>query len=141
MPVKHATPQVSAARLSLMAWKHVAAVRLYMWVFGWPRLYRKIPAWASRRPQVGPELFDICKAVHAAGPFFPGGGNCLIQAVAGYILLRRMGHGVELKIGVDTHHAKGFRAHAWVEHESWVVIGGGTRDHIPLSPIRFPDHS
>jgi hypothetical protein len=50
--------------------------------------------------------------------------TCLPRALATRILLGRHGHAAELRIGVDKDHNGGFEAHAWVEAEGKVVIGG-----------------
>jgi hypothetical protein len=50
--------------------------------------------------------------------------TCLAQAVAGEMLLVRHGHAAELRIGAARAGDTGLEAHAWVESEGRVVLGG-----------------
>ena len=47
-----------------------------------------------------------------ATAFYPGRSKCLEQALAGFILLRRRGVAVQLRLGVQPYP---FYAHAWLE--------------------------
>lgn len=47
-------------------------------------------------------------------------GNCLSQSMTLCRLLRRQGHGAQLRIGAR-RGAGGLEAHAWVEHEGCVL--------------------
>jgi hypothetical protein len=62
--------------------------------------------------------------VAAAARFVPR-STCLIQAVAAHRLLRRGGSPAVLCLGVLRDPGAGFHAHAWVESEGQVLIGGG----------------
>jgi hypothetical protein len=55
---------------------------------------------------------EACRRVALAGVFFPGRARCLEQSLALYVLLRRRGIPVELRLGVQPYP---FNAHAWVE--------------------------
>jgi hypothetical protein len=50
--------------------------------------------------------------------------TCLVQAFTAQILLGRNGHAGEVHIGVALDDKQGFRAHAWVESEGKVLVGG-----------------
>lgn len=52
------------------------------------------------------------RSVAIAAAFFPGRAICLEQSVALYVLLRRRGVAVSLRIGVQPYP---FQAHAWIE--------------------------
>jgi hypothetical protein len=52
------------------------------------------------------------------------GTTCLPRALATQVLLGRHGHGAKLHIGVNRDSQGRFQAHAWVETEGRVVIGG-----------------
>lgn len=58
------------------------------------------------------EASSIVEAVATAAAFFPGRAICLEQSLTLYILLRRCGVPVELRLGVQPYP---FNAHAWVE--------------------------
>jgi transglutaminase superfamily protein len=70
-----------------------------------------------------PSAASIAWAVAAAGVCIPGGGNCLVRALAVEAMLARFGHPSELKIGVARTESGKFEAHAWVESEGRVLIG------------------
>ena len=101
----------------------VAAVRIALWTlpFRWVRLV------VGERRAVSPGLTAIpvkrlTWAVQAAARRIPG-ASCLTQAFALQYLMGRAGHGAEVHIGVAKDAARGFEAHAWVEHGGAVVLG------------------
>jgi hypothetical protein len=47
-----------------------------------------------------------------ATAFYPGRSKCLEQAMAGFVLLRRRGAAVQIRLGVQPYP---FCAHAWLE--------------------------
>src|SRR5690606_14437510 len=53
--------------------------------------------------------------------------TCLTQALAAQLLLARYRHESRLCIGVARDGERGFEAHAWIEAEGRVVVGGGRR--------------
>ena len=67
----------------------------------------------------------IAWALGALARRLPGRNTCLVQALAAHAMLRRRGYASELRIGVaGKDPAGGIQAHAWVECEGRVVIGG-----------------
>ncbi len=50
--------------------------------------------------------------------------TCLTQSLATKVLLSRQGHQASVRIGVARSEAGQFQAHAWVESNGRVVIGG-----------------
>jgi hypothetical protein len=72
-------------------------------------------------------------AVEAVGRHWPAIGTCLTQALAAHVLMGRMGHKSDLRIGV-TRSAEGtFVAHAWLEDHGTVIIGGAC--HTAYTPM------
>lgn len=63
-------------------------------------------------------------AVEAVGNRLFPSSPCLTQALVIQRLLRRHGRHSELRIGVRKDERGKFGAHAWVESEGRVVIGG-----------------
>jgi len=59
----------------------------------------------------------------AGGHLFPA-RPCLPQALAARFLLARLGVPTDLRIGVQRPETENLRAHAWVEYEGEVLIGG-----------------
>ena len=62
-------------------------------------------------------------AVKTASSYAPL-ANCLPQALVTCVMLARRGHLAKLRIGVTRSTGGLFQAHAWVESEGRVVIGG-----------------
>ena len=76
-------------------------------------------------------------AAHAVGRRFLPERPCLTQAlVLKYLLLRRGDETAELHIGVTRTEAEGLQAHAWVERDGRVLIGGA---NSPETYARFAD--
>jgi Transglutaminase-like superfamily len=67
----------------------------------------------------------IAWTVFAASRYVLGDRPCLTQALAAQMLLKRRGYPANLRIGVNRTAGKQLEAHAWVESEDRVVIGGG----------------
>lgn len=75
------------------------------------RLARKL----SKRVSVEPYAHCIdatLQQILKATAFYPGRSLCLEQAIVGFVLLRRGGLAVDLRLGVQPYP---FSAHAWVE--------------------------
>jgi hypothetical protein len=71
---------------------------------------------------------DLAKAVGRAATFGFGRSTCLVRAVALTRMLERNGiHGSRIRIGVRMD-AKGFAAHAWVEHRGRTLADH--EDHV-----------
>ena len=114
--------------LLLRAGLVVSAVRLGLWLRPWGDVCRLL-ARALPGPAGSPRLpaERVAWAVAVAGRCVPGGGNCLVQALAGQALLRSTGHDAQVRIGVARPGADRLEAHAWVESGAAVVLGGGSR--------------
>ena len=65
----------------------------------------------------------IAWAIDAASRFVPN-ATCLTQAVAGQLLLRHYGYASKLCLGVARPSKGEFYAHAWIEREGRILIGG-----------------
>lgn len=76
----------------------------------------------------------IAWSVRVASRGVPG-ATCLTQALATQALLALAGRSSRLRIGVGRDEDGTFRAHAWVEVDDRVVIGGGRLDRF----ARLPD--
>ena len=76
-------------------------------------------------------------AVKIAAQYGPGAKSCLTQALTTQVLLARRGYPTLLHIGVARGEQGRFQAHAWVESEGKVVIGGtGLENFIPLAVFK-----
>lgn len=78
----------------------------------------------------------LLRCAARAGQFSPVPGTCLVSALVVEALLNRHGYPVTLRVGAQ-RHGGAFAAHAWLEFEGSVVVGG------PLAVIQqytpFPE--
>lgn len=94
--------------------------------------FRKIYRWMERagrsegrhinHQKLSAEL--ICSVVNRSGRYFLGADSCFPQALVGEMLLERYGYPSTLRIGVIKSQSGELKAHAWVEKDGNVVIGG-----------------
>lgn len=66
-------------------------------------------------------------AVRAVSRLIPGGQHCLSQALTVHTFLARRGYPSKICFGVQREQGMAFTAHAWVECDGVVLIGG---DHV-----------
>jgi hypothetical protein len=126
-------------RLLLTAAGLLAAVRLGLWVFPFRSVHRSIRSfriasrYAAGRVVLPPER--IAWAVEVAARRVPR-ATCLVRALAAQALLARHGHASQLRLGVARGAGRAFEAHAWLEGNGQVLIGGGTeRRYVPLPAL------
>jgi hypothetical protein len=119
------SPRHQAAFLQalLLLW----AIRLAMWILPY-RILRRSIAWASKRgarvsASPAQELKCVAWAVRRAGAFVPQ-ATCLVQSLAGQLLLERRGFRCRLSIGVAKDESGAFSAHAWLHCGDQIVLGG-----------------
>jgi hypothetical protein len=111
----------------LRALATVITVRAALWLLPSPTIVRSVSRLAAgpepRRARDVP-LDRLVWAIQAAARRVPG-ASCLTQAIAGLLLLRRHGYAARFCVGVARGAAGDVRAHAWLERDGKVVIGGG----------------
>ena len=98
------------------------------------------PAGSGSGPSAGSSQFDRDLAVwsvEAAGRRLLSRNPCLPKALAVLTLFRRAGIDAELRLGVAREGEDPMRAHAWVESEGKVVIGGDVplEEYTPLPAL------
>ena len=83
-------------------------------VLGFARTMRVARILAGRsQHEVSQDVINrTLKNVIVATALYPGRSKCLEQAVASYVLLRRRGADVQIRLGVQPYP---FFAHAWLE--------------------------
>lgn len=83
-------------------------------VLGFARTLRLARRFAGEpAPTADPQLIrGTLHNIIVATALYPGRAKCLEQAIAGYILLRRRGVPVQVRLGVQPYP---FYAHAWLE--------------------------
>jgi hypothetical protein len=79
-------------------------------------------------------------AIETASRHVPAIGTCLTQALALQVLLARTGCRSCLRIGVTKNADRTFIAHACLEKDGLVLIGGaGHRDYTPMPALDGPE--
>lgn len=119
-------------RLFHHAWAAVMWVRLRLWLLPFPVIRKQIerepvPRFAPRQPWT-PE--QIAQAVRRAGRYVPW-ASCVVLALAAREMCAAAGHATRLHVGVRP--GQPFAAHAWLECEGRVLLGGeDAGDYAPL---------
>jgi uncharacterized lipoprotein YddW (UPF0748 family) len=102
-------------------------IRLGLWLFPYQTLRHllvsmtKITTELQEADQVA--MNRVAWAVVVVSPCVPS-TTCLTQALATQVLLARLGHHTHLRIGVAKGEDRQLKAHAWVESQGRVIIGG-----------------
>lgn len=109
-------------RLLLRALPLVALVRLALTLLPYRAARRGLLRLQRTRVEDGVEVNELAWAVAAAARAVPA-ASCLTQALALETLLARRGLPAQVRVGV-ARGGERIRAHAWVESEGRVVLGG-----------------
>jgi transglutaminase superfamily protein len=123
-------------RLILAAAGILAAIRIGLWALPFRWVQGAIRAPGNRRPRDGgPPVERIVWAVGAADRLVPR-TTCLVRALAAQALLARRGHASQLRLGVAGGSGRAFEAHAWLERDGRVLIGGPVEArYVPLPTL------
>jgi Transglutaminase-like superfamily len=78
---------------------------------------------------------QIVWCVEVSTQLSPGGAKCLARALTVETLMKQNGYAPILKIGVIKNNIEEFKAHAWIEHQDKVVIGGDLPNLNKYSPF------
>lgn len=100
----------------ITAFAALAATDLALRVIGFARSVASVRRLSARKGSLQVSTDMLERAAHnvtLAAAFYPGRALCLEQSLVLYLLLRRRGAAVELRLGVQPYP---FNAHAWVEH-------------------------
>ena len=97
---------------------------------------------SMRREKSDPNAVEIVSmkrilwAINRAGGSILRDRACLTQALAGQVLLNRCGISTRVKIGVLKDREGHFQAHAWLENDGQVLLGGKVADlkHYTVLP-------
>lgn len=131
----------SERALLLRSLTAVVAMRAGLWTIPFARARRLADAMSypmrASSSGVRPSPEKIAWAVATASRAVPGGGNCLVRALATGIVLKRYLYPSELKFGVAKPADGHFAAHAWLESGGIVVMGDFELDRY--MPLGGPD--
>jgi hypothetical protein len=90
---------------------------------------------ATRRDDA--QAARIVAAVKLSGRSLPGFGTCLTQTLVANLLLGRVGVSSEVRIGVAKEGSNRLIAHAWLESEGRILIGG-LSSTLARYPLQLP---
>lgn len=130
-------------RLLIRAVLLVGAIRLGLWLLPFQRLQRLLaqvrqaPTGFLKAARSSPDR--VVWAVRVASRSMPGARTCLTEALSVQVLLVRQGQRAHLRLGVARGAAGRLRAHAWVESDGRVVIGGSESGPAPYTPLPVLD--
>jgi hypothetical protein len=127
-------------RLLFQALLALLVARLALWISTLKKIqsFKLLKVSGTLRGSIPPE--KIVWAIGALGRRLPGLRNCLVQALAGQMLLARYGQASQLRIGVARFADGQFKAHAWVEVAGRILIGGGGVSQFTVFPSLEPHH-
>jgi hypothetical protein len=115
----------------------VGIVRIGLWVASLRLLRRMLSRSAHRASQLEAPAERLAWAVTVGGRLFPK-TSCLVQSLVLQHLLTRAGHEATVRIGVSKE--SDFEAHAWVECDKQVFLGGAAPERytpiLALEPDR-----
>jgi Transglutaminase-like superfamily len=83
---------------------------------------------------------QVVRAAVSAGIHSPVGTTCLATAIVAQAMLQRHGHESRLRLGVRRSDTGAFAAHAWLEREGNVVVGGGPAEIASYTPLPEMEH-
>jgi hypothetical protein len=113
--------------LLLLAGPVVLVVRIVLWILPSPSILRIVRRFSDVRAREThsrrPPAERVAWAVEAVSRRIPQ-ATCLTQALSAQLLLRRFGYDSRLCLGVARTARGEFRAHAWLERDGAVLIGG-----------------
>ncbi len=110
----------------------VSVTRLGLWLLPTGTL-RRIAVRTGKKARGAPQLMRLVWAVKVVSRYVPV-ASCLTQALALQWLLMRSGYASRVHLGVRKDSERKFEAHAWVECEGRVVIGGAeAHEYVPLT--------
>ena len=88
-----------------------------------------------RYQKTHPNKSDIAWAIETTGQKLFKDDTCLVIALAGQSLLKLYGIPAKLQLGCLKGDKKTIFAHAWVESDGEVIIGGTERDISKYTPL------
>jgi hypothetical protein len=94
---------------------------------------RQLGSASPKRLRAGLSSDQIAWAISAASRRVPR-ATCLTQALAAQLLLAYYGHQSRLHLGVARGEQGEFQAHAWLEVDGRIVIGGRQVDRFSRLP-------
>jgi hypothetical protein len=114
--------------LFAQAWVGLTATRLALRWVSIPSLARRVwRAFSAAEPLPEEKRLPLARVLRCAGAaarFMPLPTTCLATAIVVQSLLHRHGYAAQLRIGVRDPVKGRFAAHAWLEYQGAVIVGG-----------------
>jgi hypothetical protein len=107
----------------------VVTIRVALWAIPFTVLRSKLKPYLKVQgvpPPFEPEIKALARGVRSVSRRVPG-ATCLTQALSLQVLLARAGFESVLRIGVQKTGEGTFKAHAWLEKDGRILIGGRER--------------
>jgi hypothetical protein len=116
----------------------LASIKLGLWLLPFQTLIQKISQIKIAKTLTQLRLSKIIWAINIATRYIPGSAKCLASALTCQALMHHYGYTPELKIGVAKTIDGKLQAHAWVEYQGKVAIGGlqDLSRYMPLPSIK-----
>ncbi|MFG6106850.1 lasso peptide biosynthesis B2 protein [Leptothoe sp. EHU-05/26/07-4] len=115
-------------RVLLYACLLLNGIRLALWLLPFnmvrQRISRLASVWVCHNLTSPVSVGKIVWSVDIASRYTPGGAMCLVRALTTQLLLTRYGYKHQLHIGVLKGENNSFAAHAWIEFQGRVIVGG-----------------
>lgn len=109
-------------------------IRLMLWLMPFGSIQKSLTKVKQTSAGDMP-VSNLTWSVNVASHYVPQ-ATCLINALTGYSLFSQYGYPSQIKIGVDKSSKGEFEAHAWLEYEDEVVIGGSEKEYVPLHDFK-----
>jgi Transglutaminase-like superfamily len=93
----------------------------------------RVPIAVSATSRFPPDR--LAWAIEVAGPYLLGAKPCLAQALTMQLFLGRRGYRSRLHLGVARGAPGSVQAHAWVETDGRIVIGGSASQLEHYTPL------
>lgn len=117
--------------LLVRAFTLLAAVRIALWLLPFKVLRWMLSKLAQAHTRYPSECHFPSErgvwALQAASRYVPR-ATCLTQALAGQVLLGFNGTSTSVRIGVAKRRTRDLEAHAWLESQGTILIGGADAD-------------
>jgi hypothetical protein len=104
------------------------SIRVMLWIFSFTSVQKKVQKIVNHynpNPKKKIAIKNLKNIMLTTAGYVPY-ATCLVQALAGHILFFKYGFPTSIKIGVLSENGE-FEAHAWLEHEEKVVLGGSEK--------------
>lgn len=111
----------------------LSIIRLCLWLLPFRTILKILKKTRQNQPKIS--LSAIVWAVNVATKYTLGSAKCLARALTVQILMSHYGYSCELRMGVVKRETGILEAHAWIEYQGQVVIGGmnNLSEFVPLS--------